>query len=258
MPPLDQSLSSSLHSVGSSNSGTRIFARARHNLALSKTCHSNKTINDSKRSSTTSSTPNFDSELRTAKDACIGAMMALLHYLSHHNISSGTCVHELHQTIPQCNHYQYDLILRRIIHEYVMKLSIQVRNDEVEIIHMLVLGCWQAQQRFAQVQYQKAYRYYHNLRSNNNELQSYFDYPSTKIASSAISSFAIGVSTPPLHQSKSSIPGVAASSSTCTTMNGVRRLEGALHHQIQMAEYVCACQKEIILCNRKYEQLQQQ
>jgi hypothetical protein len=235
MPPLEQSLSSSQHSVGSSSS-KRIFARVRHNLALSPSRNAKpfytSTININNASTT--STMNFDSELRTAKDACVGAMMALLHYLSQHSISSGTCVHELHQTIPQSSHYQYDLILRRIIQQYVMKLSTQIRCDEFEIIHMLVLGCWQAQHRFAQLHYQTAYRHYQSLRFSNDLQQSQ---PSMKVAPTV------------------NISGVVTINNV---MNVERNLKTALHHQIQMAEYVCTCQKEIILCNRTYEYQQEQ
>ena len=247
MPPLEQTLSSSHHSVGSSS--TRIFARVRHNLALSpsrntKSLHSN-TIHHS-----SASTTNVDSELRTAKDACIGAMMALLHYLSQHNIKSGSCVHEIHQTIPQTYAFQYDKILRRIIQQNLMKLSAQVRNDELDIIHMLVLGCWQAQHRLAQVQYQKAYRYYHSLRFNT-EQQSQ---PPMKVGTSATLSFVTAISTPQLHQSHLNVSSSYAT--TTSTTNGETNIEKALHQQIQMAEYVCTCQKEMILCNRTYERRQ--
>jgi hypothetical protein len=233
MPPLEQSLSSSHHSVGSS--GQRIFASLRHNLTLSpsriaKPIYNNNTIINtgncsSNSNNNTSTTTNVDVELRTAKDACVGAMMALLHYLSQQNISTRNCVHELQQTISKFEQNQYDLILKGIIQQYVSKLSAQIQSDEFEIIHMLIIGCWQAQHRLAQVQYQRAYRYYHDLRFNND----------------------LGIA--------------SSTTSSTTTMNSINRdrnLEKALHHQIRMAEYTCTCQKEMILCNRTYEHHQQQ
>ena len=252
MPPLEQSLSSSHHSVGgsgSSSSSQRMFARVRHNLALSPSRNAKPFYHSTNHHyGSNTATTNFDAELRTAKDACVGAIMALLHYLSQHNIPSGNCVNELKQTI----HYQYDLILRKIMQQYVIQLSTQIRNEEFENMHMLVLGCWQAQHRLAQVQYQRSYRYYQNLRFGNEQQQ---PHPSGKVSTSANLSFVTGFASPPLHPSPTynSIPGTA----NTTIINGDRSLEKALQHQIQIAEYVCTCQKEMILCNRTYEYQQQ-
>ena len=232
MPPLEQSLSSSYHSVGSSSK--RIFARVRHNLALSPSRSVKPTIGNviNSNSINKTSTPaamNLDLELKTAKDACVGAIMALVHYLSQHKVSSGTFVDELQDTIRKCDHFQYDSILQRMLQQCLRKLSKQIRNEEFDIIHMLVFGCWQTQHRYAQVQYQRAYRCYHNLRFNSEQTESQLNFP-------AVSG--------------------TASTGTAGTMNGARNLEKALHHQIQMAEYVCTCQKEMILCTRTHEQQQ--
>ena len=232
MPPLEQTLlSSSNHSVGS---GSSIFAKVRTNLALSPTRHTKPCISSKHNIHNNVTTSNVDSELRTARDACIGAMMALVHYLSQrHRISTGSCVHELHQTIPQSYYYQYHTILQKIIQQGVMKLPSPTRNDEYEIIHMLVLGCWQTQQRYAQLQYQKAHRHYHNLRFQN----------STTGCSSQLPS-------PPKVVTTMSFVTATTSGTTETNLNQ------ALHHQITMAEYQCTCQKEIILCQRSYERHQ--
>ena len=76
MPPLEQTLlSSSNHSVGS---GSSIFTKVRTNLALSPTRHTKPCISSKHNIHNNVTTSNVDSELRTARDACIGAMMALL------------------------------------------------------------------------------------------------------------------------------------------------------------------------------------
>jgi hypothetical protein len=231
MPPLEQiSLSSSLHSVGSTTRTNNILSLPRNILTAAATTVS---------SSTKVTTDSHCIELRTAKDGCIGAMTALLHYLSVHGVSSCS-IQEIHQSILH-QQQQYDTILRNIIKYYLVCIPSETRYIEYETIHMLLLGCWQALARYAQIQHQLAYQHYKTLRFGHH-LQ-----PCTKNNNNNANSNTTSIN----HKTISSMHRVISSSSSSM------EIEKALQHQIQMAEYVCTCQKEIILCNRSYDQRQQ-
>jgi hypothetical protein len=233
MPPLEDA--AELFSTSSHHSANRTVFQAVQGKVLALT-----PTNSPKRTRTNDNNQ-YGTEIRTARDGCIGAIMALVHYLSQQSAFSDTKhIHELHQMIPNSNHL-YDNALRNIIVQYVRKLPTQIQLDDIDIIHMLVMGCWQALSRYAQIQYQQAYRCYHDRRWSR---ESHQTHPIAK----GIGIHFSAVLPPNLHHHPPQQYGTTHGES----------IERALHHQIQMAEYVCTCQKEIILCTRSYEQKQRQ
>jgi hypothetical protein len=165
-------------------------------------------------SCSSSSNDRNEIEVKAAQEGCIGSLQALVHYLSNHGVSASS-VAELQQSIRSG---QYHAVLLKIQKYYLKCLPI----TEFEATHCLVLGCWNTQYRYAQIQYQAAYQYYHTLRFGHGQ-----------------------------HTAKGTSRRSMGISTSLVITNDI---EMALQKQIYMAEQVCACQKEIILCNRRYEQ----
>jgi hypothetical protein len=159
-------------------------------------------------------------DLRAAQDGCNGSLLALVHFLAQQGVSESS-VQELQQSIRSGVPEDDQRVLLQIQKYYLACIP----AAQSEAAHCLLLGCWNTQYRLAQMQYQDAYQQYHSLRFGAQPSAAMMLQRRPKTASLAI---------------------IAAD------------IERALQLQIRKAEQVCACQKEIILCNRRYEQMKTQ
>jgi hypothetical protein len=159
-------------------------------------------------------------DLRAAQEGCTGSLMALVHFLSQQGVAESS-VQELQYSIRSGTPEDDRRVLLKIQKYYLACLP----TAQSEAAHSLLLGCWNTQYRLALLQYQAAYQQYQSMRFGAQ----------------------LPAAMTPHHRPLTlSLAKIAAD------------IEKALQLQIQRAEQVCACQKEIILCNRRYEQMKAQ